>query len=116
MAVAVINRVKNLPVTEADTLALIRGYLKLKGFFVVRMQAGIGVHKGIPDLYFIGNDCRGECVQGWVETKAPKGKLTSRQIEFRDEIAGRGGHFIEAHSLNDVLSYLRDHNMIREVK
>jgi hypothetical protein len=103
-----INQVAKLKVTEADTLKLIKEYLKLKGFFVVRMQQGMGSHKGIPDLYFIGRNFKCECIQGWCEVKAPRGKLSVFQVEFRDTVTRLGGNFIEAHSLDDVMKWLGD--------
>jgi hypothetical protein len=103
-----VNQVKKLPVKESDTLKLIKEYLKLKGFFVVRMQQNIGSHKGIPDLYFIGYDDSSNSIQGWCEVKTPKGKLSKHQEEFRDNVTYYGAYFIEAHSLDDVQSFIRD--------
>jgi Holliday junction resolvase len=79
----------------------IRDYLRLTGWYVIRHQQGLGSHLGLCDLQAIRG---GKTL--YIEVKTPTGKLSEHQERFRDEIVGRGGLFMVARSLEDVIEYV----------
>jgi len=85
--------------SEADILRAVRDYLRATGWYVVRIQQGLGCHKGIADLYAI----RGG-VQVWIEVKAAHGRLSEHQERFQDEIEAHGGRYVVAKGVEDVLN------------
>jgi len=85
--------------SEADILRAARDYLRATGWYVVRIQQGLGCHKGIADLYAIRNG-----VQVWIETKTAHGRLSEHQERFRDEIEVHGGRYMVVRGVEDVLN------------
>ncbi len=85
-------------VKEADILAALRKYLRMRGWYVIRHQQGLGSHKGLADLTAIKD---GKTV--YLETKKPKGKLSPVQEQFRDCIEGHGGTYAVVASFEDVV-------------
>ena len=75
---------------ESVILNATRQYLRLKGWYVMRIQQSIGCHPGISDLIAVK---RGMTI--FVETKSPKwrGKLSKDQEKFKAEIEAHGGMF-----------------------
>jgi Holliday junction resolvase len=82
---------------ERNILQMIRDYLRLRGWFVVRMQQGLGCHKGLSDLIAVKQGC-----VLFVEVKAPKGKQSSYQVDFQREIEEHGGVYVLAKSIEDL--------------
>lgn len=82
---------------ESYALGAVRGWLRNRGWFVVRMQQGLGCHKGIADLYAIKG---GRSV--WVEVKTATGKQSPKQVEFQFCIESAGGEYRVARGIDDV--------------
>jgi len=82
---------------EQDILSQIRDWLRIHGHFVVRIQQGLGAHKGISDLIAVGH---GKTV--FIEIKTDKGKLSEHQESFRDHVESGGGTYIVARCIEDV--------------
>ena len=82
---------------ESIILAQIRQYLQLHGYLVIRMQQGLGSHKGLSDLV---------CIRGgrvvFVEVKTPTGRLSVHQEGFRGAVEMHGGEYLVARSIEDV--------------
>jgi hypothetical protein len=97
-----INQVASLPLKESDIQRQIKDYLKLIGFYVVKIHQSLGSERGIADLYAIKGG-----LQLWIEVKTPKGTLSEFQKDFRAEIQGHGGIYIEARRLEDIQEYLK---------
>lgn len=90
------------PLLEKDLQAAIRDYLRLMGWYVVKIHQSLGSHRGIADLYAIKN---GRHV--WIEVKTAKGVLSEHQAAFRDAIEQQGGTYIAARSVDDVIGLKR---------
>ncbi len=84
--------------TETDILRAVRDYLRLKGFFVIRHQQGLGSHKGLSDLTVIKG---GRTV--WIEIKKEKGVLSEHQWKFSAEVRNRGGEYLVIRSLHEAI-------------
>ena len=83
--------------TETDILRAIRTYLQLRGWFVIRHQAGLGSARGFPDLIAVKD---GQVV--FIEVKTPKGQLSSYQRAFWDELTAYGGSYVVLRSVKDA--------------
>ena len=93
-------------------------YLNMLGHFAYRSQnmgrqlpngrwinpRGI---RGVPDITGIAKD--GKAL--FCEVKFGKDKMSIYQTDFRQRVETRGGYFIEAHSIDDVMEW---HNRIFE--
>jgi hypothetical protein len=75
----------------------IRAYLRAHGWFVVRMQQGLGCHRGIADLCAMRD---GRTV--WVEAKTATGKQSDYQAEFERCVLAAAGEYRLARSIEDV--------------
>lgn len=83
---------------ETAILRVVAGYLRATGWFVVRMQQGLGCHKGVADLVAMKG---GRTI--WVEIKTPKGRLSDWQDGFRQAVANSGCEYIVARCMEDVV-------------
>ncbi len=90
-----IGRIKK---NESGILIAIRDYMRLRGWFVIRIQQGLGSHKGISDLIAVKDG-----VTIWIEVKTAKGKLSRYQKEFQEQITTSGGIYIVARGPEDVI-------------
>lgn len=82
---------------EIDIQNTIRYFLRMKGWFVIRHQQGIGSHKGMSDLTAIKD---GRTV--YIEVKTPAGRLSADQERFQYDIESHGGTYIVARCIDDV--------------
>jgi hypothetical protein len=87
---------------EAVVIDQVRQYLRATGWFVVRIQQGMGCHKGIADLY-----CLKDGRDVWVECKATKGKQSEYQKVFEADVLRNGGEYICVHSLDELIEKVR---------
>lgn len=89
---------------EGIILNATRQYLKMKGFYVMRIQQSIGCHPGISDLIAIKKG-----IVIFVETKSPKwhGKLSKDQEKFRTEIEAHGGTFMVVDSIDKLMEVIK---------
>ena len=84
---------------ESAILKAIRQYLTAFGWHVVRIQQGMGCHKGIADLHALRN---GRSV--WIEVKTPTGRQSEHQRAFEREVTAHGGEYIVARCVEDVVA------------
>jgi len=82
---------------EGDILKQCRDYLRYRGWFVIRIQQGLGCHKGISDLICVKN---GKVL--FLEIKATGGKLSPHQVRFCADVRGHGGIYIWVSSFDEL--------------
>lgn len=101
-----INWIKTNNTPEKAIEHQIEGYLRMKGYYVQKMQAGsmfvegrrIKMSKaGTPDILAIKD---GQAI--WIEVKAPKGKVTVLQETKMKELESYGCKCYIAHSVEEV--------------
>jgi len=84
---------------ETAILRAVCGYLRVTGWYVIRIQQGIGCHKGMSDLVCVR---RGRVV--FAEVKTATGRLSDWQQGFRQAIADTGGEYVVLRSLDDAIA------------
>jgi hypothetical protein len=89
------GKVKRPP--ESIVLAAVRSWLLRRGYDVTRHQQGLGCRKGFPDLTALRD---GRTL--YVEVKAPAGRLSLAQEEFRAACEAHGGVYIVARGIDDL--------------
>jgi Holliday junction resolvase len=82
---------------ESEIQRDIKTYLQMTGWFVVKIHQSLGCYPGIADLYAIKN---GEGI--WIEVKTAKGKQSTLQRAFQDNIELHGGRYYVARSIDDL--------------
>jgi hypothetical protein len=92
-----------VPAGPSETVILrqIRNVLQWHGWYVIRIQQGLGCHRGISDLIAVK---KGRTV--FIEVKKPSGKLSDHQERFRDAISDRGGEYVVMRSVEDLQTFL----------
>lgn len=90
--------------TESIILDAARNWLRLKGWYVIRIQQGMGCHPGVSDLIAIKGG-----ITVYIETKSPKwkGKLSRDQEKFRIEIEDHGGTFMVVDSIDKLMEVIK---------
>jgi len=86
---------------ESDVLGQVRDWLRIHGYFVCRIQQGLGAHKGISDLIVVGHGRT-----AFIEIKTDKGKLSPHQESFRANVESGGGTYIVARCIEDVATLI----------
>ena len=84
--------------TENEIQSAIREYLRMRGWYVIRIQQGMGAHRGLSDLIAVKD---GRVV--FAEIKTPRGRLSEYQERFREEIAAHGGEYAVLRSVEDAM-------------
>lgn len=99
--------------SEADILRQVRDYLRLKGWYIIRIQQSLGAHKGISDLIAVkaGKECpacgrRGDVL--FIEVKAKTGQLSTFQRVFQQEIESQGGRYVVVRCAEDIMAVIRE--------
>jgi len=82
---------------ESYILGAVRDWARAHGWFVFRMQQGLGCHKGIADLCAVKG---GRTV--WLEIKTPTGKQSDYQIVFQAQIEEHGGEYAVCRCVEDA--------------
>jgi Holliday junction resolvase len=82
---------------ESDILKQVKDYLRWNGWFVIRIQQGLGSYRGISDLIAIKD---GKVV--FVEIKTKKGNLSEWQIKFKNDLEAKGGTYVVIRSIDDI--------------
>lgn len=82
---------------ESEIQAQIRDYLRLCGWFIVKIHQSLGSYRGIADLYALRG---GQHV--WIEVKRPDGRQSEYQKRFQRDIERHGGTYILARGIEDV--------------
>ena len=76
----------------------IKDYLNIKGWFNFHILQGMGAYKGIPDRIAIKDN---RVV--FIEIKRPGGKQSEWQIRFQQDIEAKGGEYILATGIEDLI-------------
>ena len=87
---------------ESAILTQVREWLRWRGWYVIRIQQGMGAHKGMSDLVCI----RHRRVV-FVEVKTATGKLSEHQENFRDAIGAHEGEYLVTRGIDDLEEALR---------
>lgn len=87
---------------ETEIMRGVRDYLQITGWFVVRIQQGLGSHKGIADLVAIKNG-----ITVWIEVKTERGRLSNHQELFADCVRKAGGKYVVVRNIDDAV-YLNE--------
>jgi len=85
---------------ETAILRAVRDYLRVQGWLCVRMQQGMGSHKGIADLY-----CLKDGRSVWLEIKTPTGKQSRYQKAFQGDVEAYGGEYVVVRAVDDVMGW-----------
>lgn len=93
---------KSYQPSETAILNAVRSCLRLYGWFVIRIQQGLGCHKGVSDLVATK---AGRTV--WIEVKVPKGRLSPYQEKFWDDINRAGGEYLVMRSAEDAIKFCK---------
>lgn len=83
--------------TEKEIQSDIREYLQWRGWYVIRIQQGMGAHKGLSDLIAVKD---GRVV--FMEIKTPRGRLSEYQVRFREALKEHGGEYVVLRSVEDA--------------
>lgn len=73
----------------------------------VGRSRGLGTKAGWPDLQIVGRNEAGEPFTGYIEVKAPKGRLEAEQIAIHDRLKDCGFPVGVARSIDDVRDLVR---------
>lgn len=76
----------------------VRGYLRIRGWFVFHVLQGLGAYPGISDFIAMKN---GRVI--FVECKAPKGTQSDQQKQFQRCCEVCGVTYILARSVEDLI-------------
>ena len=82
-----------------------RDYLRLKGYFVITIQQGLGAHRGISDLIVTRSG-----KTSFVEIKTATGRLSDWQEKFESEIESHGGEYVVIRSLDEAIEWEKSRN------
>jgi Holliday junction resolvase len=90
---------------ETAVLSGIRDWLRLYGWYVIRIHQGLGCHKGLSDLIAIKKG-----VVLFIEVKLPdnpRSVQSEHQVQFEQCIKNRGGHYLVARCWQAVDEYIK---------
>lgn len=91
-----------IKITEKDVRRVCRDYLRIKGWFVFHLLAGLGCYPGLSDMVAIKD---GRVL--FIELKRPgKGKQTEKQVKFQADIEAYGGEYYLIKSLEDLIEVI----------
>ncbi len=100
--------------SEQQIQTAIKGFLELKGYFVLRINSGAirtqggGLVRlappGTPDLLVIGP----EGYVAWLEIKTPQGRLTEYQKAMHRRLKGLGQAVLVVRSLSEVVELIEE--------
>ena len=85
------------PQPETVILRAVRRHLEIDGWYVVRIQQGLGCVKGIADLVAMKF---GRTV--WIEVKTATGRQSDYQVDFERAVVAHGCEYLLARSSADV--------------
>ena len=96
--------------TEKEIQNEIRRYLQIRGWYVIRIQQGMGAHNELSALI----EGKGGRVV-FAEIKTPRGRLSEYQREFERELAAHGGEYAVLRSVEDAMRLDKYGVSVREV-
>ncbi len=76
----------------------VKQYLKIRGWFIFPLLAGLGAYRGIADFYII-KDGRGI----WLEIKTERGKQSDHQVKFQADIEAHGGEYMVCRDVQELI-------------
>ena len=86
---------------EGSVLQAVKQYLQLKGYYVIRIQQGLGCHRGLTDLIAI-KDSKVLFIE--VKTaNSSRSKQSPYQAEFQREIEAHGGTYMLVRSVEELI-------------
>lgn len=85
------------PPTEKTIQKQCVDWLRLKGFYCVKIHQSLGSHRGIADYWIIKDGW-----QAWIEFKTAKGKQSEYQEKFEAEVDCHGGQYYVVRSLEEI--------------
>lgn len=88
--------------TENEIQSSIRQVLDWRGWYVMRIQQGLGCQKGISDLIAVKD---GRTV--FLEIKKPTGKQSKDQLEFEAEVKAHGGEYVVLRSADEAAVFAK---------
>ncbi len=88
--------------TENEIQSSIRQILEWRGWYVMRIQQGLGCQKGISDLIAVKN---GRTV--FLEIKKPTGKQSKDQLEFEADVKAHGGEYVVLRSVDEAVIFAK---------
>ena len=95
------SAVRSCPAVKAQPESLIlravRAHLETDGWYVVRIQQGLGCVKGIADLVAMK---AGRTV--WLEIKTQTGTQSAYQVDFERKVTAHGGQYRVVRCVGDV--------------
>ncbi len=100
------KEIKDRPILEAEITKDIRDYLKIRGIFHYKQWQGLGSLHGISDIIGILN---GRYLA--VEVKGLSKVPSDKQQDFLDRVNDEGGIGIVVHSVEELISELRQFNI-----
>ena len=95
--------IQKIKLKEADILSHVRSYLRWAGWYVIRIQQGLGCHKGVSDLIAVKDGS-----VYFIEIKTEKGKMSAHQENFKVNIEERGCHYFVVRSLEDIERIIKE--------
>ncbi len=97
---------QSLKLPESGILNQVKHLLQSYGWYVIRIQQGLGCHRGISDLIAIDRDGNVH----FCEIKTPTGKQSEYQQDFQREIELRHGNYHIITSADALWNILREGN------
>jgi len=89
--------------TEKELTKEMKKYWKNNGWLAIRNQQNIGSHKGLADFTVIKNG-----IVIFAEVKGAKGRQSSAQKEFEQDILKHGGYYCVCRSADEFVLYIQD--------
>ncbi|MDR3560520.1 MAG: hypothetical protein P4N59_03625 [Negativicutes bacterium] len=78
-------------------------WLRLVGFYCVKIHQSLGSHKGIADYWIIRKGW-----WAWIEFKTAKGKQSEHQIDFENEVKYQQGRYFVVRSLEEMQKIIKE--------
>jgi len=85
--------------SEAAVLTQVRDYLRVKGFYVMRIHQSLGSQRGVSDLIAIKD---GKVIFIECKSQHAKSRQSGEQLIFQQQIEKHGGIYVLARSYEDV--------------
>jgi hypothetical protein len=92
---------KPAPQTEKEIQKQCVDWLRIKGYYCVKIHQSLGSFRGIADYWIIG-----PYYHGWIEFKTAKGVQSDYQKEFQCQVVSHGGQYKVIRSLEEIMRML----------
>ena len=98
-----ITKPKPRVIKEADVLSQTREYLRWAGWYVIRIQQGMGCHRGMSDLIAVKDG-----IVLFLEIKTERGKLSSYQENFEIELTRKNCNYRVVRNMEDIEKVVKE--------